>query len=228
MGGLFMGLNKSTGNMFNFVSHTWNTVKGACFHDCHYCYMKKWGVLRPAHFDLKELKTDLGENNFIFIGSSIDLFGANIEHLWRVQTFQKASAYNNKYLLQTKNPFEYHAYLNYLPPEKYILSTTLETNRQYFEMGNSPAPKSRAIAMKNISREYRLMVTIEPIMLFDLKPFSEMILSFNPEQINIGADSGGHGLTEPSARLINQLIDCLNQHSKVVIKPNLKRIMEAE
>ncbi len=38
-----MGLNKSNGNMYEWITHTWNTIKGECYHDCSYCYMKKWG-----------------------------------------------------------------------------------------------------------------------------------------------------------------------------------------
>jgi DNA repair photolyase len=60
-----MGLNTSTGNMYSFVTHTWNTVKGECHHDCSYCYMKRWGKQKPVRFDKKELKTDLGKDNFI-------------------------------------------------------------------------------------------------------------------------------------------------------------------
>ena len=40
-----------------------------CLLKCSYCYMKRWGKLNPVRFDEKELKTDLGKNNFIFVGS---------------------------------------------------------------------------------------------------------------------------------------------------------------
>lgn len=33
-----MALTKSRGNMYPFVTHTWNAIKGICFHDCPYCY----------------------------------------------------------------------------------------------------------------------------------------------------------------------------------------------
>ena len=52
--------------MYNFITHTWNTIKGECPHGCSYCYMKRWGKQSSLHFDEKELKTDLGKNNFIF------------------------------------------------------------------------------------------------------------------------------------------------------------------
>jgi len=31
-----MGLNESKGNMYEFVTHTWNAIKGECKHDCTY------------------------------------------------------------------------------------------------------------------------------------------------------------------------------------------------
>ena len=104
-----MALNKSKGNMYEFVTHTWNTVKGACPHDCSYCYMK--GIAKrfckpqlPIHFDEKELKTNLGEGNFIFVGSSNDLFAKNIPAEWVLKTFDYCDKFNNRYFFQSKNP----------------------------------------------------------------------------------------------------------------------------
>ena len=66
-------LNKQKGNMYGFVTHTWNAIKGKCPHDCEYCYMKVFpqGELR---LDEKEFKTDLGRNNIVFVGSSLAFF----------------------------------------------------------------------------------------------------------------------------------------------------------
>ena len=36
-----MPLNKSTGNMYSFITHTWNTVKGECPHGCNMRFTKK-------------------------------------------------------------------------------------------------------------------------------------------------------------------------------------------
>jgi len=68
-----MALNKSKGNMYDFVTHTWNTIKGECPHDCGYCYMKAIAKRfnkpqQPPRFDESELKTNLDEGNFIFGG----------------------------------------------------------------------------------------------------------------------------------------------------------------
>ena len=35
-----MNLNQSKGNMYEFITHTWNPIKDRCYHDCAYCYMK--------------------------------------------------------------------------------------------------------------------------------------------------------------------------------------------
>ena len=55
-----MALTKSRGNMYPFVTHTWNAIKGIWFHDCPYCYMKKFDGLLPIRFDPKELEVNLG------------------------------------------------------------------------------------------------------------------------------------------------------------------------
>ncbi len=49
------------------------------------------------------------------------------------------------------------------------------------------------------NNEHEVMVTIEPIMDFDLEPFVEMIKNTKPKFVNIGADSKGHNLPEPSS-----------------------------
>ena len=94
-----MSLNISKGNMYEFVTHTWNTIKGECYHDCSYCYMKRWGKLNTVRFDEKELKTDLGKGNFIFVGSSCDMFANDINSDWIIKTIEHCAKYpDNKYL----------------------------------------------------------------------------------------------------------------------------------
>jgi len=47
-----------------------------------------------------------------------------------------------------------------------------------------------------------------------------------PEQVNIGANSGGHKLPEPSKNKILMLIDELNKFTKIHNKKNLGRILK--
>lgn len=218
-----MGLNISKGNMYDFVTHTWNTVKGACPHDCSYCYMKRWGNQNPLHFDEAELKTNLGSGNFIFVGSSNDLFSAEYEYNWMYMTLFHCRRYwGNKYLFQTKNPEILSLWRNDLPPDS-IVCITLESNRWYHDhMGNSPSPFQRALHFKDLP--FDKYITIEPIMDFGLSAFIEMIRSIDPVQVNIGADSGNNGLPEPSWDKIQQLIEALSQFTIVKEKKNLQRL----
>jgi DNA repair photolyase len=223
-----MSLNKTKGNMYGFIDHTWNTVKGKCSHHCAYCYMKRWGEQKPVRFDEKELNTDLGEGNYIFIGSSCDLFAEDIEKEWILDTLKKANQYKNNYLAQSKNPVRFHHFLDELPAEKFMLCTTIETNRNYPAiMGNSPEIPSRVVAMCRLPRQYqkRKMVTVEPIIKFDLKELSYDILCINPVQVNIGADSGNNDLPEPTKKEVERLIEILERYTKVLKKPNLERLL---
>lgn len=122
-----MGLNISNGNMYDFVTHTWNTVKGQCYHDCSYCYMKRWGNLKECRFDEKELKTDLGSGNFIFVGSSNDMFSTNIPEWWIRKTLKHCSEFDNKYLFQTKNPDRILDFIDVpVISDKSVVCTTME------------------------------------------------------------------------------------------------------
>ncbi len=75
-----MSLRKQTGNMYSFVTHTWNPIKGRCPHECEYCYMRRFPQ-GPLHLDEKELWTDLGSGNFIFVGSGTDMWAEEVREL---------------------------------------------------------------------------------------------------------------------------------------------------
>jgi DNA repair photolyase len=215
-----MPLNKSTGNMYDFISHTWNTVKGECYHNCSYCYMHRWGKQNPVRFDEKELKTDLGTGNFIFVGSSCDMWAKNIPDEWIFATLCHCNKFDNNYLFQTKNP---HNIRRILVPNSHVC-VTLETNRHYPQiMQNCPTIEQRVEQMKLI--RHPLYVTIEPIIDFDLKQFVGLIRQCSPVQVNIGSDSGNNNLPEPSKEKILQLISELEIFTKVVQKKNLNRLL---
>ena len=217
-------LNISKGNMYEFVTHTFNIIKGACFHDCSYCYMKRWGKLNPPRFDNKELKTDLGKDNFIFVGSSIDMFAENIPDAWIAGVLNYLNKFDNKYLIQTKNP---KRILDFRLP-KSVICTTLESDMFYPEhMQKSPKPHERAKYTKMLSDcGFETFVTIEPIMDFNLNEFVELIKMCNPEQVNIGCDSGNNHLPEPSKEKVLQLIKELQKFTVIHNKSNLSRLLK--
>jgi len=187
--------------------------------------MKRWGNLSETHFDRKELKTDLGEGNFIFVGSSCDMFAfPGIKDSWIVEALEYCRGFNNSYLFQSKNPASMKTYLSRLP-SKTVLCTTLETNRWIPSiMGKSPTPSDRAQWMGELEIFDRY-VTIEPIIDFDLKPFVELIKQCEPKQVNIGADSGKNGLPEPSVMKVSALIEELSKFTTIARKNNLGRLL---
>ena len=223
---LVMSLNKSKGNMYEFVTHTWNTVKGACPHDCSYCYMKKWGKLNPVRFDEKELKTDLGEGNFIFVGSSCDMFADEMPNKWILRTLEHCDKFDNRYLFQTKNPYRFWDFIDYtVISDKSVLCVTIESNRLYPQMGFAPSPNNRIYSLTELKGTVPLYITIEPIMDFDMGKMIRIIQNIEPKQVNIGADSGGNNLPEPDKDKLNTLISELSKFTKVHTKKNLKRLL---
>lgn len=212
--------------MYEFVTHTWNAIKGQCYHDCSYCYMKRWGNLKAVRLDEKELQTDLGKDNFIFVGSSCDMFANDIPNEWIRKVLVHMDKFENKYLLQTKNPDRILDFIDAsVISDKSVICTTIESNRDYKEiMNRSPRIDSRVIAMTELSSVVDTYVTIEPILDFDLLNMIDAIRLCYPTQVNIGADSGGHNLPEPSKEKIGQLILKISEFATVNLKPNLKRL----
>lgn len=219
-----MGLNTSKGNMYSWVSHTWNTIKGKCPHDCTYCYMKRWGELKEVRLDESELKTDLGRDNAIFVGSSCDMFAQNIDLNWIISTLMYCRGFDNTYLFQSKDTGRLYDCLRWMP-QKSRVCTTIETNRFYPDiMRHCPTPAMRAI---HFSANFGIekYVTIEPIMDFDLDEMVAMIRDIKPQQVNIGADSGNNHLPEPSKEKLLALIDELKMFTVIDRKSNLKRLL---
>jgi len=215
-----MAMNPVKGNMYGFVTHTKNYIKGKCSHDCPYCYMKIWKQ-KPLRLDEKEFKEDLGKDNFIFVGSSTDMFANDVPEEWILEVLDHIGNYpSNKYLFQTKNPkrlnefqFPYHS----------IIAITLETNRDY-ALGNAPYRMNRVKDFAQFNG--KKMITIEPIMDFDIIPFVYWIQDLKPELVAIGADSKNHNLPEPSPDKINALIKELKKFTEVKLKDNLKRLIK--
>ena len=207
--------------MYPWITDTWNTIKGECFHNCSYCYMKRFGHLKPVRFDKSELKTDLEKDKFIFVGSSCDMFAADIPEEWIIETLKHCSKFDNKYLFQTKNPKNIRRIL----PNKSSVCITIESNRFFPDiMNNSPTPIERIQEVQWI--RHPLYITIEPILDFDLFEFSQMLRMIEPIQINIGADSGNNKLPEPPKEKILELIIELEKFTKVKQKSNLKRLLK--
>jgi len=139
-------LRESKGNMYSWVTHQWNAIKGECPHGCTYCYMKRWGKQKPLRFDESELRTDLGSGNFIFVGSSCDMWANIIPDEWIFRTLCHCNKFDNTYLFQSKNPVRFLDFMEEMP-ERIYLCTTIETNREDNVSTACPSIKSRVDAM---------------------------------------------------------------------------------
>lgn len=224
-----MHLNPVKGNMYDFVTHTWNTVKGKCPHGCLYCYMRQ-ERLNPIRLDEKEFKTDLGRDNFIFVGSSCDMFAWTVPEEWIKRTLKPCRDYfRNRYLFQSKNPQRFRKFYAHLPTNA-IFGTTIESNREYPEIyKDAPSVLARYGDICQVGPRddgCDVMLTIEPILDFDLKEFVSMIEDIEPDWVNIGANTYYKiKLPEPPAEKIIELIDELKRFTEVKLKKNLKRLL---
>ena len=223
-----MPLKKQTGNMYDFVTHMWGPVRGKCKHDCSYCYMKnprfELGELR---IDEKDMKSRLGENNIIFVCHTVDLFADDVPAEWIDRVLARCCEYpKNRYLFQSKNPARILDFVDNLPSDVFI-GTTIETNRAEYYESKAPSYIERAEALKKLSEKgLDTMVTIEPIFDFDLDELVDIVITANPIWINVGADSKGHDLPEPSKEKVTALIEILQTKTDVELKQNLSRILE--
>lgn len=213
--------------MYGFVTHTWNPIKGKCSHDCGYCYMKVYPQ-KPLHLVERELLDDLGSGNFIFVGSSTDMFANDVPKEWILKVLEHCRKYpSNTFLFQTKNTqrvkFLVNENYNYeIFPRCHIIGVTLESDRD-FNLSEAPKIEERINGLMQYTRK---MVSIEPILSFNLSNFVAIIKRIKPEFVSIGADSKGHHLPEPSADKVLKLIHELKMFTEVRIKDNLKRIIE--
>jgi len=212
-------------NMYPWVSHTWNPIKGRCPHKCKYCYyqsnprFKK--LIGDLRLDDKALSDNLGFNKTIFVGSSTDIFADDVPDVWIKLVLGKCVLCDkNKYLFQTKNPDRFK---DFIFPENTILGVTIETNRDY-ECSKAPPTIHRYYSFKGVICDKK-MVSIEPLLDFDLVPFLNMIKGIKPIFVSIGADSKGNNLPEPSKEKTLALIRELKEFTEVRVKDNLKRII---
>lgn len=216
-----MTMRESKGNMYDWVTMTWSPIVGLCRHNCNYCYMKRFPQ-KPIHLNEKALKDNLGEGNIIFVCSGTDLMASDVPSEWISKVLAHCRNFDgNTYLFQTKDPSRFPDFAGEYPRQTFY-GTTIETNEE-FNLGNAPTRKSRADWMKEC-RSPNKIVTIEPIMRFRLEPFVKMLREIHPAWINIGADSKGHGLDEPSRAEVDELIVRLKEFTEVKRKTNLERL----
>ncbi len=155
------------------------------------------------------------------------MFAEAVPDDWIFWVLEQCKLYGeNKYLFQSKNPGRFFHFADKFRPGT-ILGTTIESNRQYGQSINAPLPAQRAaVFVDRRLQGFKKMVSIEPIVAFDLEIFLSWIKGINPAFVSIGADSKGHNLIEPTARELKYLIAELYAMTDVRLKKNLDRLLE--
>jgi len=201
--------------MFKFITKTWNPIVG-CYHNC---YGKCWAMIMAKrrknqcklcyqfkpHLHPERLKPFKPRKpTLIFTVSMGDLFGQWVPSDWIHAVLDVMNKSNKKvtFFLETKNPRGYIDYTKYFP-EKIILSTTIETNRNY-KVSHAPPTIERYSIMKKFFRNFKKHISIEPILDFDHDELVKWICHINPENsfydISIGYDNYNNKLPEPSLK----------------------------
>jgi len=236
-----MKLNEPKGNMYEWA-FTCNPLGGECPHRCSYCYgesikgifkatkNKYSGKPKLMEDELKSSIKTIPDDKVVFVCSMTDLFADDVpsEYIKKILLYVWEHP-KNQYLLQTKNPkrfIEFGANIN----KGDIIGITLETNRD--DMYETNAPKSRTRYSWMISREMietflsmEKMISIEPIMDFDIDIFSEWILNIKPNWVSIGADSFKNNIIEPPRTKVDELIQIIKDNNiEVRQKRNLDRL----
>jgi DNA repair photolyase len=233
-----MPLIKSKGNMYPWVTHCHTHLGGECRHRCTYCYVKaisnRYGnqrYLGPARLLESELQVSYGKGKTIFIEHCNDLFSEFIPNKFVCEILNHCCKFpENDYVFQTKNPRRYLFFRKNEFPKNRLLGCTLETTDSGLSAATSraPTPINRYAMMCAVkSLGYRIFITIEPIMDFEPSYMVYWLKNLQPEFVNIGADSKGAGLVEPSREKVEKLLSEIQKLGiEIREKRNLSRLLK--
>jgi len=205
-------------NMYKLSLSQWSPFAG-CRHDCTYCkssfqrQLKRWAKKNcPRCYDFvphthpERLGQSLPNTRymqFIFTCSSGDIACCDdTQYLEKiVDTIRQKP--NKTFLMQSKDPKTFNRTIF---PDNVILGTTLETNRD--ELGEAiskaPMPSQRYRDFIEVRHDLK-MVTIEPVMDFDMDVMVDWIENINPCMVWLGYDSGKNRLVEPELEKVKSL-----------------------
>lgn len=203
---------------------TWSPFKG-CQFDCVYCgpsfqrqakrqkhLCEDCYAYRPHWHEDRLAKVPSA--SIVFVCGNADLAFCPPELIQRIiERIKEHSklAPHKTYFFQSKQPECFEPFLAEFP-ENVILLTTLETNRDkgYENYSKAPPPTQRYRQFLRLKYP-RKVVTIEPVMDFDLEKFSDWIIKLRPEYAWVGMNSRPESveLPEPSMEKLAEFMDRL-------------------
>lgn len=208
--------------MFDIITATWNPVVG-CLHNCTYCWARDLAENRLNHmekykegFKPKLVEYELKKkfkDRFVFAVDMGDLFGDWVPKEWITAVIEAIKQSPRSYFLfLTKNPERYFEFLD-ICPANVVLGATIETNREY-KVSKAPLEVKRYKAMSNLPWENKL-ISVEPIMDFDMAIFVQWIKEIQPSTVYVGYDNYNNNLPEPSMDKTLRLVAELSKFTRV-------------
>ena len=221
--------------MYELSVKQWNPFAG-CEHDCVYCkssfqrQLKRWARkncpgcyeftphTHPERLNQKLPKTK--HMQFIFTCSNGDIAFCPTEYLKEIIA-RIQSEPDKTFLIQSKDPQTFNRAIF---PKNVILGTTLETNRDKLCEGTSkaPNPSQRYKDFAKVNHQPK-MVTIKPVMDFDLDVMIDWVENINPCMVWLGYDSGKNKLPEPDLEKVRSLHWRLAKKGFVVILKTIRK-----
>jgi len=222
---------------------SWNPFLG-CRFNCIYCFpsfhsvvawsgrMKRCILCQTyTPHEHPERLNRIPSKKAIFVCEDGDITFARYEFMLRILEVMREDRREGRlWYLQSKNPECFNKYLSFLPENTWLL-TTLETNidEDYHEISQAPLPSRRYNDFINLEWSKKLL-TIEPVMDFDLEIFTKWILDLKPRVVFIGYNSHPESvkLPEPDRKKLWKLIHILEDKNIHVLKKEMRdrRVMK--
>ena len=196
----------------------WNPFVG-CKYDCLYCKSsfqrqakrQKQNCMSCYRYEPHEHPNRLddslpptGPGEFIFTCANSDITFCTTEYLKKIIERIKREP-KKTFVIQSKNP---KTFARVTFPANVILGTTIETNRDELnkqaKISKAPPPSQRFTDFLKI-KHARKMVTIEPVLKFDLAVMLDWIKQLKPIKVWIGYDSKSNTLPEPEVSEVKAL-----------------------
>lgn len=236
-----------TSRMFPFITCTWNPLGGECKHQCVYCwakalakrYMHKKYTGAPRIIE-RELRRTFSKDDFVFVQDMSDLFGdwvptELIQKVLKVAKFSEA-----QFLLLTKNPKRYFEFLHpdcttMRMPTNCVLGVTMESNVvDVAPFSKAPSIFDRLYYTTHLAEynriagsPYKLFVSVEPIMDFDLERFVNALANWiRPWAVAVGYDNYSNKLPEPRREKTEALIKALEGVGITVYRKTIREAYE--
>jgi len=226
---------KNKTNMYNKSVKQWNPFIG-CRNDCVYCQssfqsqLKRWAKkncekcyhfiphIHPGRLTQKLPKTKYMQ--FIFTCASSDITFCPTDYLAEIIARIRREP-DKTFLIQSKNPKTFNR-VSF--PDNVILGTTLETNRDDLYDGISKAPKPSCRYQDFLEVKHHVkMITIEPVINFDVDVMISWVENVNPCMIWLGYDSRNNHLPEPKLDKVKTLHWELGRRGFTVILKTIRR-----